>query len=265
VHVHRITTINIPDLEPYLTLREQTHHWQGGHVVAEGEKAVRALLESDVPVVSMLLSDDWFEKLAGVLQSQRFEATQVYVAPDDLLEGIVGFRMHKRILAIGEEPPNVPLAELAAAPGVIVALEGIADAENMGMILRNCAAFGAAGLVVGPDSSSPWLRRSVRVSLGNVFSLRIHRAVHVHEALAELRSSHRVAVVGTSPRGGTASLPSAVRLCLLFGGEAYGLTREAFALCDSLFTIPMHCGVDSINVANSVAVGLFAASARTAE
>ena len=263
VQMHYINSLDFPELEPYLTLREQTHHWKGGHVVAESEKAVRALLASGLPVSSMLLSMKWSKELATILEAERFRETQVYVGPDELLDEIVGFRLHQGILAIGAEPASVPLSVLAAKRGVIVALEGIADAENMGMILRNCAAFGVAGLVVGPDSGSPWLRRSVRVSLGNVFSLRIHRAEHVNAALSELRTSHGVTVVGTSPRGGTTVLPATERLCLLFGGEAYGLTDEAFSLCDAVFSIPMQNGVDSINVANSVAVGLFAAAGST--
>lgn len=263
-----VDTLDLPELEPYRTLRRQTQHWREGYFVAEGEKAVRALLASSLVVRSMLISRDWLplveeHRLPGILDDST-----IFVAPDDLLEGIVGYPLHKRLMAIGLLPENPSLERLHAAgspDAVYVALEAIADAENMGMILRNCAAFGVAGLIVGSDSSSPYLRRSVRVSLGNVFSLRIHRSENLHETLRRCRTEFGWQVVGTTPRGGETRIvsPTPERpLCLLFGSEAQGLTEEALSLCDGLFTIPMRGDVDSINVANAVAVALHEATRR---
>ena len=260
-----IDTLDLPDLEPYRTLRGQTQHWRDGHLVAEGEKAVRALLESTIVVSSMLLSRDWLPLVQETRHASRLDHATVYVAPDALLEGIVGFPLHKSLMAIGRLPENPSLDALrAAAPAsaVYVALEGIADAETMGMILRNCAAFGVAGLIVGPDSTSPYLRRSVRVSLGNVFSLRIHRSEDVLATVRQCREEFDWHVMGTTPRGGSAVIDVAASrapLCLLFGSEATGLTDAALSICDDVFTIPMRNDVDSINVANAVAVTLYAA------
>ncbi len=283
-----VTTLDLPALEPYRTLRARTWHWREGFFVAEGEKVVRALLDSRIEIVSILTSKSWLEALEGSFTAERGPETVIYLGEDALLEGIVGFPLHQKLLAIGRIPPNPPLEELhTRAPGchVHVALEGLADAENMGMILRNAAAFGARSLIHGPDSTSPWLRRSVRVSLGNLFALRIHRADSLHDTLRRCREELGWRIVGTTPRGGDnrimwdetpgknentaaggqAGSPGqepgdrAGHLCLLFGSEAEGLTDKALALCDAHFSIPMRGGVDSINVANAVAVTLFEA------
>ncbi|MFZ1731347.1 MAG: RNA methyltransferase [Bacteroidota bacterium] len=263
-----VTDLDSSELEPYRTLRARTSHWQEGYCVAEGEKAVRALLTSSLSVHSLLLSESWLRMFEKELQSERFGDTAVFVASDALMEGIVGYPLHKSLLAIGVLPENPSLEQLQKkGEGRVlhVALEGIADAENMGMILRNCAAFGVHSLIVGTDSSSPWMRRSVRVSLGNVFSLTIHRSEDVHAALRRCRREFGWHIVGTTPRDGEALIGSPANeagnnLCLFFGSEAYGLTDEALALCDSRFSIPMRNDVDSINVANAVAVTLFEAS-----
>lgn len=266
-----IESLDHPELEPYRTLRERTHHWQGDHVVAEGEKAVRALLASEVPVLSLLLDERWFSQLRTELENPRFASTMIYVAPAVLLESIVGFSMHQNLMAIGELPESVPLQLLHTEERgrhIHVALEGIADAENMGMILRNCVAFGVRSLIVGSDSSNPWLRRSVRVSLGNVFALRIHRSSALHDTLRHCRDQFGWKIVGTSPRGGSPviehdSSVESEHICILLGSEAHGLTADALQLCDSVFSIPMRGDVDSLNVANATAVTLHEATRKT--
>ncbi|MDT8323484.1 MAG: RNA methyltransferase [Bacteroidota bacterium] len=271
MHLHSVDSIEIPELGPYRTLRARTQHWQRDVFVAESAKAVRALLDSEIRVLSLLLNEEWLRTLNADLAAPRFADTAVYVASDSMLEGIVGFPLHQKLLALAAIPENPPLEALRGdreGVGLHVALEGLADAENMGMILRNCAAFGVDGVLVGPDSTSPYLRRSVRVSLGNVFSLRIHRAENLHTALKTCRDRFGWHVVGTTPRSGSPALADRVRegreVCLLFGSEAEGLTPEALALCDEYFSIPMYGGVDSINVANAVAVSLYEATRRGA-
>lgn len=265
-----VSSLDDSDLEPYRTLRTRTLHWKEGYCVAEGEKAVRALLASSLSVHSLLMSEAWLRIFEADLKDERFRDTAVYVAGDTLMEGIVGYPLHKKLLAIGVLPENPTIEQLhytGEGCGIHVALEAIADSENMGMILRNCAAFGVHSLIVGADSSSPWMRRSVRVSLGNVFSLAIHHTNDLLETLQRCRTEFGWRVIGTTPRGGESRINSSgedtpQNMCLLFGSEAYGLSEEAVALCDSLFSISMRNDVDSINVANAVAVTLFEATRR---
>lgn len=273
MRLNSITDLDKPELEPYRTLRESTQHWRGGHFVAESDKVVRALLESDLRVISVLLTDEWLEKLSNVLNDPRRSDTEVYLAPVSLIEEIVGYSLHRGVMAIGEIPPNPVIDNILHqkhSGQVLVALEGIADAENMGMILRNCAAFGVDGVLVGADSCSPWLRRSVRVSVGHMFGLHIRVCDDLLGELRHVRETAGLRVVGTSPQGGDLRTQlskgkdgdSGPRpLCLFFGSEARGLSASALDCCDEVFTIPMKNGVDSINVANAVAVALYAAMA----
>lgn len=262
--LRQVACLDDPDLEPYVTLRGRTVNWRDNVFVAEGAKVVHALLASECTVVSFLLSPSWFDAVRTELERERFAETVVFVGPEALLQKIVGFKLHQNVLALAQIPSDTDLDAVVQAtrPGsVSVALEGVSDAENMGMILRNCAAFGVTALVAGPDSCNPYLRRSVRVSLGTVLSVRVYRPADIHAALAELRERHGWLVVGATSCGGKSDLDEwacAGRqpLCLLFGSEAHGLTRRALEACDGRFTIPMEPAIDSINVANAVAVAL---------
>ncbi len=266
----RVTTVDsldIPGLEPYRTLKGKTPHWREGFFVAEGDKVVLRLLQSDYQIVSFLLSPDWYKRLSPGMAGERFADVDVFVAPERVLDTITGFALHQRIMALGRIPEDPPLEMIkgsATGGGIHVAVEGIADAENMGMIVRNCAAFGAESLISGPDSTSPYMRRSVRVSMGAVFSLRTRRVPDLPEALAELRTSCGWRIIGATPRGGVQSPESLLGtgdpppLCLLFGSEGRGLSDQALSGCDALFSIPMSGAVDSLNVANALAVTMYA-------
>ncbi len=259
--IHPVSRLDLPELEPYTTLRENTRHWRSGFFVAEGEKVVLRLLESTLPILSMLLTPEWLAALEPQLQHERYHETVVYLAPPDLIDTIVGVRMHKRLMAIAPLPPHADPwnAPQGPPPRLHVVVEGIADAENMGTIIRNCAAFGASTLVVGPDSSPPFLRRSVRVSMGTIFSLPVHECDDVVRFLLHARSQPGWKVVATTPRGGDTSIPmdGVSDLCLVCGSEGEGLTEEAMQACPERFSIPMHLGVDSLNVATALAVSLY--------
>ena len=265
--VHRITTVDLPELELYRTLRENTQHWRRGMFIAEGDKCVLRLIESRLPVQSFLLSEEWFSELETTLSDELYGDTEVYVGSEKLLDSIVGFRMHKRIMAMAPIPASPPLERLAYAPhgsNVHVAVEGIADSENMGTMIRSFDALGAGSMIAGNDSSNPWLRRSVRVSMGSVFSLPVYSVPDVLATVEKCKKLFNWHVVATLPEGGRPrmNVPADRPLCLLIGSEAHGLTGEALALADTVYTIPMHGGVESLNVATAAAIALYEAVRR---
>ena len=161
-----VTTLDQPELAPYRTLRRPVEHQKQGIFVAEGEKVVRRLLDSGLTLVSMLMTPSWFEKLfpAGTQQP-----CPVFLAEKKLMETIVGYGLHQGIMAVARIPAEQPISETlrqSRPPFLLVALDGIASAENVGVMVRSAAAFGAHGILVGETSASPYLRRAVRNSSG---------------------------------------------------------------------------------------------------
>src|SRR6266699_3469540 len=184
----KIESLDLPALQPYRTMRRQLEHKAQGIFVSEGEKVVRRLLESKFIVVSLLLPVRWLGDLMPLLES-RPEAVQVYVAEKALLETLTGFSMYQGLLAVGKIPAQPLLEELLARSGrpwLLAATDGLSSAENLGAVVRNCAAFGVHALIVGETSSSPFLRRAVRSSMGAVFQLPIIESPSLIESLTGL-------------------------------------------------------------------------------
>ncbi len=257
-----VTTLDEPDLQPYKTLRRPLEHERSGIFVAEGEKVVRRLLESTLDVSTILLTPEWLERYRPHLEG-RSEDLHAYVAPKNLLESIVGFHLHQGIMAVARIPNPIDLPRAirqSKRPALFVAVEGLTNAENLGVLVRNCAAFGVDALLVGETSSSPYLRRAVRNSMGTVFTLPVVRLSSLVDAINEMKAMHHIHVVAAHPHAEQKTL-HAISLrddcCIVFGSEGEGIDPAVLAVCDQSAAIPMKNGVDSLNVASASAVFLF--------
>src|SRR5438445_174224 len=175
LRLRKIDSFDLPELQPYRTMRRQEEHKKQGIFVAEGEKVVRRLIESKLELISVLLPQKWLDALAPLLEA-RGEIVEVFVADKSLLETLTGFSMYQGLLAVGRVPAPGTLDQAIAksvAPRLFAAVDKLSSAENLGALVRNCAAFNVAALILGETCTSPFLRRAVRSSMGTVFELPI--------------------------------------------------------------------------------------------
>jgi tRNA G18 (ribose-2'-O)-methylase SpoU len=262
--VRHITSLDLPELAPYRTLRRYVEHQRERIFVAEGEKVVRRLLESPFAIVSALLTDSWFEELRPLLKA-RPEQIGVYVAPKAELEKLIGFPLFQGALAVGRVPEARPLSAIlqqSARPYLLAAVEGMTNAENMGVLVRNCAAFGVHALIVGETCTTPYLRRAVRNSMGAIFKLPIVETQSLVQSLRELHE-HGITCVAAHPRAPATVLPQCRftdDCCVVMGSEGYGLSSGVLDCCNVVAAIPMANEVDSLNVSNAGAVFLYEAN-----
>ena len=261
LQIQPITALDTPELQPYATLRRSQEHEQQGIFVAESEKVVRRLLHSTFTVVSLLVDDRWLAEFRPLMEA-RPELIQVYLAKKELLESLVGFTMFQGVLAVAKIPLLADLDTVLASatkPRLLVAVDKIGNAENLGTVVRNCVAFGTQGLIVGETSSSPFLRRAVRNSMGAIFDLPVVQSRHLVATLGELRRQGiRCVAAHPAPGGRTlAQTDFSGDSCVIFGSEGHGISSEVLAACDEAVAIPMPPHVDSLNVAAAAAVFLY--------
>jgi tRNA G18 (ribose-2'-O)-methylase SpoU len=264
LHIHPVQSIDIPELELYRTLRRIDEHERAGVLVAASIKVIKRLLVSRYTVVSALLTPAWLAQLEPLLRA-RPEDLHVYLAEPAMLETITGYKLHQGALAVAKIPPQPDFHTLlndSPSPLLLAAVEGIASAENLGAVVRSCAAFGAHFLIVGETCGSPFQRRAVSGSMGTIFEQPVLRVDNLVETLATLRA-RGVRCLAAHPRPDAKKLAT-VNLrgdcCLLFGAEGPGLTAKALAACDDMVEIPMPSHMNSLNVAAATAVFLYEAT-----
>lgn len=265
LQIKTVQSLDAPGLELYLTLRRVDEHERAGVLVATNVKVVRRLLVSRFIVASALLTPAWFEKLEPLLRARPEEDIDVYVGEKSLLETITGYQLHQGVMAVGKIPPRPSFETLLGCsprPLLIAAVEGIASAENLGSIVRGCAAFGVHFLVVGETCGSPFQRRAVSGAMGTIFEQPVVQVDNLVETLTLLRA-RGIRCLAAHPRPGATKL-SAVDLrddcCLVFGAEGPGLTAATLAACDEMVEIPMPTHMNSLNVAAATAVFLYEAT-----
>jgi TrmH family RNA methyltransferase len=130
--------------------------------------------------------------------------------------------------------------------GFTVYLHGVGDPANVGAIIRTTDALTGGRVVIGPETADPYGPRSVRASMGSVFSLELMRGT-----IADVTPP----AIGLVAHGGDAPDDDPVMgICL--GNERDGLPEAVLDSCDRLWTIPLREGVESLNVAAAAAVAL---------
>ena len=259
--IQRVLSLELPELAPYRTLRRTVAHRQQGIFVAEGEKVVRRLLESPLEVISLLLTPDWCGRLAATGHLKGREGATAFLAEGELLRGIVGFNIHQGIMAVGKVPADGSLDALAPAQ-LLVALDGLRISENVGVIVRNGAAFGVQAILVGETACSPYLRRAVRNSMGAVFQMPIIHVPCLADVLERLKLRYGSEIVVADPHGATTIYDTSLAgsVCIVLGNEDYGVSPEIAGLATARAAIPMHNRTDSLNVASASAVFLYEAA-----
>jgi tRNA G18 (ribose-2'-O)-methylase SpoU len=261
LHIQTIADLELPELQPYRTLRRQEEHRRQEIFVAEGEKTLRRLLETNLRILSVLLTEEWLKIFEPHLQNRR-EEIHAYVAEKSLLERMTGFTMFQGLMAVAKIPAALSLEkilEISPAPKLFVATDGVGNAENLGTLVRNSAAFSVNGLLISQSSSSPFLRRAVRSSMGGIFKIPVLENLDLVETLGELRR-RKIFCIAAHPHAEQKILPETdlrKDCCIVFGNEAHGVSKTVLAACDAVVAVPMPDDVDSMNVSSAGAVFLY--------
>lgn len=231
-----------------------------GLFMAEGDKVIRRALAAGYPLRSMLLTSRWLPVMAGLFKASR---APVYVVEPEVAEQVTGYHVHRGALAsMGRLPPREP-AELLREAHRVAVLEAVNDHTNIGAVFRCAAALGMDAALLSPNCADPLYRRSVKVSMGAVFSLPYARLDRWPHGLSDVaRAGFRL--LALTPDSEATPLDEAVsdddgrRVALLLGAEGGGLTPGALAGADLRVRIPMAHGTDSLNVAAAAAVAFYA-------
>ncbi len=223
--------------------------------VVESALAVERLLTSRYPVRSMLLSPAAHERLAPLLAGV---SAPVFLAAPGVMSKVVGFDVHRGVLASATRLPDPPLDDVLATARLLVVLEGSNDLENIGAIARSAHALGADALLVDPATADPFGRRCIRVSMGEVLHLPVVRCSDWPSDLGRLRRAgfETWALTPDASADDLGALAVAERVALLAGAEGPGLSTAAIAAATRRVRIPLRPGVDSLNLGHAMAVAL---------
>ncbi|MFE5405070.1 TrmH family RNA methyltransferase [Streptomyces sp. NPDC056580] len=233
-----------------------------GLFIAEGEKVIRRAGDAGYEMRSMLLSERWIEAMRDVIDDMP---APVYAVSPDLAERVTGYHVHRGALASMRRKPLPAAAELLRTARRVVVMEAVNDHTNIGAIFRSAAALGMDAVLLSPDCADPLYRRSVKVSMGAVFSVPYARLETWPKGLDPVHEAG-FSLLALTPDDRARTLDEVAphrmdRVALMLGAEGGGLSARALAAADEWVRIPMSHGVDSLNVGAAAAVAFYAVAA----
>jgi tRNA G18 (ribose-2'-O)-methylase SpoU len=257
-----ITLIDDPDdprIAVFRAVRERDVAGRRGGFIAEGEVVLRVLARSRLHTASsILIAQKRISSLTELLE--RFsQDTPIYAAEQKVMDAIAGFAIHRGILAFGRRGPEVVAEALLKGldgPGVVLALFGISNHDNMGGIFRNAAAFGARAVLLDAACCDPLYRKAIRVSVGAALEIPFSWLGASDDPLA-LLSQNGFEALALSPNGETrlSDLQPPLRAAVLLGAEGAGLPTDVLTRARTV-RLPMSGAFDSLNVATTSGIVL---------
>jgi tRNA G18 (ribose-2'-O)-methylase SpoU len=248
-----------PRIAPYRAVRERDVVGRDGGFIAEGEVVLRVLGRSRLHGARSLLIAE--NRVAGLAEEiAPFEGrAPIYAANQAVMDAIVGFHIHRGVLAFGARGPEPRAAELLSRlppSAIVVALFGVSNHDNIGGIFRNAAAFGASAVLLDGACCDPLYRKAIRVSVGGALIVPFARFAEGDDALALLENAG-FNPIALSPSGATplCRLTPPPRVALLLGAEGHGLAADILHRAATV-SIPMAAGFDSLNVAVTSGIAL---------
>ena len=261
-----IDDLDDPRIEPYCRVRERDLAGRSGLFVAEGDVVVRALLSagSRFGAHSLLLAEGRGLDIAA-MGRQVDPDLPVFVASRTVMDRIVGFPIHRGILALARRgvPESVEtVLPSAGREALVVGAVGLSNHDNVGGVFRNAAAFGAGAVLLDSGSCDPLYRKAIRVSVGAVLSVPFARGGSGADLVSTLETAGFTCfALSPSGREPLARVAWPDRTALLVGSEGPGLPCDLLASVRTV-RIPVAVGWDSLNVATAAGIALHAVSMR---
>ena len=257
-----ITDFADPALDVYARLTENQlmnrEDLSQGLFIAESPKVIERALNAGYVPVSFLMEPRHVETQARDILARCGEVP-VYTAPLDVLKQLTGFPLTRGMLCAMRRRPLPAVETVCAGAKRVAVLEDVMNPTNVGAIFRSAAALGIDAVLLTQACSDPLYRRAIRVSMGTVFQVPWAYVPEDWPALLRAQGFRTAAMAlrDDSVRLDDPRLMQAEKLAVVMGTEGDGLADATIAACDFTVRIPMHHGVDSLNVAAASAVAFY--------
>jgi len=256
--IFEITDTSDVALDPYIRLTEtelrQSKENDLGLFIAESPKVIRVALDRGYIPISILCERKHITGDASDIVA-RCPETPVYTADRDILASITGYTLTRGVLCAMKRPPLPSLRDICDHARLVAVIQSVTDTTNIGAIFRSAAALGVDAVILSSDACDPLNRRAVRVSMGTVFAIPWTVCCNPISDLKQIGfMTSALALCDESISLDDKRLKEIPRLAVIFGTEGDGLPKSIIAQADYVVRIPMHHGVDSLNVASAAAI-----------
>ena len=273
----KIDDINAPELDIFARVTEPQlrgyYENEPGLFLAETGNVIISALDAGYEPLSMLVETGRleieampvFDAIERTCGKEKRDSLPVYIAEQEVMVNMTGYHLVRGLWMAFRRKPELSIEELCRGSRRIAVLMDIVNPANVGAIIRSAAALGMDGVLLSHISVDPLTRRAARVSMGTVFQIPWAKASREESEgtslITTLQSFGFKTVAMALTEGSTSVDNDEIRandkLAVMLGSEGFGLPKEVIAASDYRVMIPMHHGVDSLNVAAASAISFW--------
>lgn len=261
-NIIEITDFTAPELDVYARLTEvqlfNNEFPEKGLFIAESPKVIERALDAGYEPVSCLMEKKHIEGEGKPILS-RINDVPVFTAEFDILTQLTGFKLTRGMLCAMKRRKLPTVIEICENKSRIAVLDRVMNPTNVGAVIRSAAALGMEAVLLTLGCSDPLYRRAARVSMGTVFQ--IEWTFLKGDSLDEIKAlgfkTVAMALKDNTLDISDPRLTAEKKLAVIMGTEGDGLSDRTIAECDYTVKIPMHNGVDSLNVAAASAIAFY--------
>jgi len=218
------------------SLRLKKNRIQFGFFVAEGEKIVDELIESDLDSINVFSISDKYKNLKNHIS---INSTQ--------LKQISNLKSPNNVVGIFKIPKDQKIDFNAN----IVALEEINDPGNLGTIIRLCDWFGIKNIICSSNSVDCYNPKVIQASMGSICRVNISYMDFHKLLISENYNTVAADLEGKNLRDFNFS----ENQIIFFGSESNGFSKKLSSQIDYKITIQRYNdNVESLNLATSVGI-----------
>ncbi len=231
-----------------------------GEVIIYGRHAVKAALANPRRnIMRVFCLKENLAELAGKVSEKKVSV----VGRQELEKMLPRDAVHQGMAAAAEMLPGISTEELCAKACEkenchLLVLDQVTDPQNIGAIIRSCAAFDALALVVQDKNSPQESGAMLKAAAGTYELLPVCRVTNLARTMEKLKKEG-FWVVGMDgyAKGDISTLPKDGKLAVIMGSEGAGMRRLVEESCDLTVRLPINPGVESLNVSTAAAVVLY--------
>ena len=249
--MNEITDINDPEIKEFISLKQSS--LDENYVVVESKNVFKKLFNTNTKIYKVfttLENIDFINKFCPAIDFP------IFTANNEIMKKIVGHKIHQGMMAVIDKPKYISFEEIK---GNTVVLNGLTSPENVGSIVRSCAAFNIGTLIIDEKTCSPFIRRCIRVSTGNIFNIKVYKSQNLEEDLKKLQDN-AYTILTTSNSAKAISLNKysfKKNSAIVIGSEGYGAQQEILDLSDEVLKIDIDEEVTSLNAAIAASIVLY--------
>jgi TrmH family RNA methyltransferase len=232
-----------------------------GLAVLEGVRLIEEALAAGLPFKGAIISPDLARTTRGqaLTADLASHAIPVEEVASRVFEQLADTETPQGILAI-VQPRTWTVADVPAAGGAVLVVDGVQDPGNVGTLIRTADALGAGATVLLRGSADPMNGKALRAAMGATFR---HPVIPLDDAPFIAWARERGLTLWAAAADGV-PLARAVRdatgkelIAVIVGNEGAGIRPQLNAVAAQRVAIPLAHGAESLNVAVAAGILLY--------